>query len=738
MIGARLYYLAETKEWFSKTQAGFRKQQCTEDQILRIVQAVSDGFQERPASRTAMVMIDYSKAYDRVWQEDLLLEMLEKGVPMLMVRWIRAFLTDRSAFVLYNGSYSRKTYLRQGLPQGSVLAPLLFLFYINNLSDFIQTEGVENALFADDASLWAQDTDLNRANSKLQEALDRVVTWSESKKMVINIKKCEATFFTSSPAEAKWRPTLTLGAKNIEYESSPKFLGVHLDRTLAFTTHVEAVTKKVRDRCKMLASLSSKRWGWKKKNLRTVYITSLRSVMDYAGSSWQPWLSPTQMKKLETAQNKALRLITGQYSSTPIEALRAEAEIESYTTHSKKLSLVAAEKAERLGPDHPRNRALSPSKMVVHRSKMRSSWREEVSENRKMLLKPMEDLEKKPIASPFTKPWTEGNSQINWSVFTEVPDKVIEYDRNGQWEITPWGQNIKKLSSLNDAELRVEKCVRILDEYQIETTIYTDGSCTAGTDNGGSAAVVTTGTARNPVVIESIAKKGGKFTCSFVEEHAAMMEAVNWIVENQKHDDTIICTDSRSLLQSIESELPDTNEIRKGLQSVSGHTYLHYVPGHINIPGNEIADRAAKDAAKMECSEEEGNVPISFEVAKAVVKRVVKDPSPQHRVVVESYRNYSKKREKAIANRKDAALLAQLRSGHCLELAAYRNRIDPTKSPTCPHCELEDETVVHWIQCPATANVRQEVFGAVDVPLGVLTSKPNDSLTFAKITFNLF
>ena len=70
--------------------------------------------------------------------------------------------------------------------------------------------------------------------------------------------------------------------------------------------------------------------------------------------------------------------------------------------------------------------------------------------------------------------------------------------------------------------MRVEKCVRILDDYQTDTTIYTDGSCTAGTDDGGSAAVVTTGSARNPVVIERIVKKGGKFTYSYKEEQAAM------------------------------------------------------------------------------------------------------------------------------------------------------------------------------------------------------------------------
>ncbi len=736
MVGSRLYYIAETKGWFTNTQAGFRKQQCTEDQILRIVQAVSDGFQNKPAKRTVMLMIDYSKAYDRVWKEDLLLEMLDIGVPLMLLKWIRAFLLDRKAQVLYNGAYSKKITLCQGLPQGSVLAPLLFLFYINSLSAYIQVEGVENALFADDASLWSQDTDLNKADRRVQMALDRVEEWSKRKKMTINFKKCEATLFSPSSNEAKWRPKIKLNGKTIEYNPSPKFIAIHLDGTLAFSEQVKYVVKKVQDRCKMLASLATKKWGWKKGNLRTVYITSMRSVLDYAGPAWQPWLSQTQLKKLETVQNKALRLVTGQYSSTPVEALRVEAGIESYTTHSKKLTAIAAEKADRLLPDHPKYKALSPTKDVPHRSKLRSSWREEAKSIRQNM--PTESLVKKVIPSPFVKPWTDEDGEDskgrNWTVFTDIPDRVIEYESGPNWDVTPWGTSIDKYRELSGDKAKAEKVVRILDDYKIDTTLYTDGSCTAGTEEGGAAVIVTTGSARNPVVLETIKKKGGKYTCSFEEEKVAMLEAVQWVKTNQKYGDTIICSDSRSLLQSIEMESPVTADICEILRSVHGHTYIHWVPSHINIIGNELADCAAKQAAKLPGGD---NVPISYETARALMKRVIQDPKPEHAVVKESYQHYSKRKDHNISSRKDAALLAQLRSGHCLELAHYQHRIDPTKSPTCPHCNIEEETVKHWISCPTTSTIRQQTFGEPDVSLGVLSDKPDDSITYAKITFNI-
>ena len=77
MICAHLYYIAETNNWFCPSQAGFRKQLSTEDQVLRITQYVSDGFQDKPAKRTVLVLLDFSKAYDRVWKQDLLLDMMD-------------------------------------------------------------------------------------------------------------------------------------------------------------------------------------------------------------------------------------------------------------------------------------------------------------------------------------------------------------------------------------------------------------------------------------------------------------------------------------------------------------------------------------------------------------------------------------------------------------------------------------------------------------------------------------
>jgi hypothetical protein len=202
---------------------------------------------------------------------------------------------------------------RQGVPQGSVLVPL---FFIDSIATDLPPE-VFNAIFADDVSLWATDHNKEVARARLQQAVERVSEWAKSKKMLINCEKSEVTFFSNDSHESKWIPEVRMGERTMPFNPSPKFLGVYLDRTLAFTKQVVEVTKNTEAKVRMLAALSSKTWGWKKHNLRRVYLATMRSLLDYAAPGWQPWLSDTQLEALDKAESKALRCITGQACSTP-------------------------------------------------------------------------------------------------------------------------------------------------------------------------------------------------------------------------------------------------------------------------------------------------------------------------------------------------------------------------------------------------------------------------------------
>ena len=275
----------------------------------------------------------------------------------------------------------------------------------------------------------------------------------------------------------------------------------------------------------------------------------------------------------------------------------------------------------------------------------------------------------------------------------------------------------------------------MIDSFDVDTVIYTDGSCSGGMENGGSAALVTTGSAEAPGVLEELTKVGPRYTCSYDEERTAMEMAVSWVEENSPYTDVVICSDSQSLLMAISHQTADTARIRKSLDALKNKTTIQWVPSHSNIPGNELADKAAKAAAKLE-RPDDLSLPISYNTAKSIIKRLVSDPNPSHARTAQVYEHYSSKKEaRKITSRAAAALLAQLRSGHCLKLAHYRHRINNTESETCPKCGDEPKTVEHWIAtCPALWQERLSHFGRMDVNLGALGSYPAEVLAYAKAT----
>ena len=521
------------------------------------------------------------------------------------------------------------------------------------------------------------------------------------KKLTLNAGKSESTFFSSNPHEAKWRPTINLGNRRLAYNPSPKFLGVHLDRTLSFQRHVKYVAQKVESRNRVLASLTNKSFGWRKQHLTGVHQALQRSVMDYAASAYQPFLSATQLGFLEKAQNKSLRIITGQYSSTPEEALRAETGVPSYATHSRRLTAISYEKAMRLPPDHPRRSAAANP--VRHRSKIRSSWRERATN----IIGPLtiNNGIREPFPSPFIPPWESNHpNPITLDLEKHCPDAAT---------LEP-----------------------VLDAHEPDVIIYTDGSCTGGTRNGGASAIVTVGPADNPQRIETLTQRGSTITCSYEEEKRAMFLAANWLTSNHPVvSRAAICTDSLSLLQSLANDSLDTRILRNSLEASGVDILLKFTPGHVGIPGNELADVHAKAATHLPANPDNPTT-ITFGGAKACIRAEVTDPPIQHQRTAAVYSAMSLRRDRAaLLSRQDAVLLAQLRSGHCKLLAAYRNRIDDDAPPSCDRCDADCQDVQHWLlDCPGTAAAKQALFGDSVVSLETLTTHPSEIVKLAKRT----
>ena len=434
---------------------------------------------------------------------------------------------------------------------------------------------------------------------------------------------------------------------------------------------------------------------------------TIHSTLHYCAPAWQPWLAKSNALILERIQNRALRILTGQLADTPLECLRAEAEITSFVTTCKRNCVIAWEKSARLPPDNPRHAIFTAP--IPQRWKRSSFTSLAQSECERIQLANLPRERFWPKKAP---PWSWITNPL-WTIATRLAGNS--------------NKSCDKVSLLRDT------VDTIAAAGHAENTIYTDGSASRGFEYGGSAAVVTSGLPTSPEKQNTISRKGRRFTSSFETEVVALLLAIEWVNnDTERHGPIIICTDSQSTLAALQSpgksDGPELMKVRRALSMLNRRVFIQWVPGHIGLIGNEWVDSAAGDAAAM-TTEAETEGEISYQSAKAFIGREINDPPISH---ARTKMVFDGKRKATALSRKDAVMLAQLRSGHCHKLAAYRNIVDAESSPYCPHCKDAPETLEHWLQeCPATAQKRIRGFGGAAPPLSVLVENPEAVIAFA-------
>ena len=189
VITRRLTLFLETNNIFSPSQTGCRQHRSTEDQLALLTQDIENSFHEKRQLLAAF--FDLSKAFDRVWKKRTAVETV--GVSGQMYRWIRSFLYHRMARVKLDGSLSREIRISEGVPQGSVLSPTLFLLYVNGIV-YTLPPRVTNSLHADDLAAWTSAEHTSTATHVMQETINRVSSWAEERCTEIDCSKHKQHF----------------------------------------------------------------------------------------------------------------------------------------------------------------------------------------------------------------------------------------------------------------------------------------------------------------------------------------------------------------------------------------------------------------------------------------------------------------------------------------------------------------------------------------------------------------
>ena len=277
-----LLFFLQSNSILSPRQTGFCPGRSILDQILYLSQSISDGFNKpRPGSRKILSTIDFSKAFDSVWHPNLFHKLISAGLPPCFARWTQSFLSDRRACVVYQNHQIRSFRVRRGVPQGSVLGPVLFSLFINDIPASLLSS-VSCSFCADDLAIWSSSPSVPTAVEATQGALFRLDRWSEYWCLPLNPRKCEASIFSVDHHQANLQPNLLLLCCRLRFNPTATFLGVTFDRTLSFSKHVSSLKAKFFPRLKALRCISASSWGPSKESLSVLYKSFLRPLLTYA------------------------------------------------------------------------------------------------------------------------------------------------------------------------------------------------------------------------------------------------------------------------------------------------------------------------------------------------------------------------------------------------------------------------------------------------------------------------
>ena len=244
-------------------------------------------------------------AFDTVEHSILLRKLAARGVDEKSVGWFTSYLSNRSQRTSVGNFTSTPSYVSIGVPQGSVLGPLLFLIYINDLPDILQN--TKSSLFADDTVVYTTAPSADHPAVALNQDLNNVRNWLVDNRLTLNIGKSKYMLIGGNKRVTDFgNVALSIEGKGLEKVSNYKYLGVIIGENLSWTDHVESVARKVSQRIGVLRRIKHL---LPRAQRETVYNSMMLPLFDYADIVWGDRDNKVLMKSLQILQNKVAKVI---------------------------------------------------------------------------------------------------------------------------------------------------------------------------------------------------------------------------------------------------------------------------------------------------------------------------------------------------------------------------------------------------------------------------------------------
>ena len=300
ILHGRIYSHVESLQLLNNNQYGFRKGHCTQNAIQSLTNKAQSAMAQK--HKVSICFLDISKAFDCINHDILLSKLQFYGLTNEMTNLLKSYLTKRQQYTDIDGTISEvKAQNNIGVPQGSILGPLLFILYVNDLA-FMKNHypNFYLTLFADDTAALQISQNTNSLNHEMSTNLEEVSDWFASNKLTLNVKKTELL----APGQAPEQTNILLQGTKLNPVEHAKYLGVQLDNRLNFNIHVIQLAKKMKKINYMLDSTKS----YLNKQARIHLFNALvKSNVEYCSLVWGNLASKYSLNQLNAQYKHAIR-----------------------------------------------------------------------------------------------------------------------------------------------------------------------------------------------------------------------------------------------------------------------------------------------------------------------------------------------------------------------------------------------------------------------------------------------
>ena len=318
-------------------------------------------------------MIDLSKCFDSVPHDKLLNKLSFYGIKGVEHCWFESYLKEREQIVNFNNQTSGKEKINIGVPQGTVLGPILFLIYMNELPMILPN--LSCTMFADDITISCAAKNIDEASASLQTIVNKTVNWLDKNRLVINISKCNSLIICSKHKNNS-KLDIYIKGQHIEQITECKLLGVYIDQNLSFNKQCTEVSRKI---CKKFGLLKRLRCVLPLSTISKLYFPLVQSNIDYCLSVWGN-CSTSSLSIIQKLQNRIGRFLTGKYDylKYPSSLLRNDLNWMSVSDRYKYFISILMYKCVNNPNENPLSKFFTFSKSI-HNYKTRKALNEDLA-----------------------------------------------------------------------------------------------------------------------------------------------------------------------------------------------------------------------------------------------------------------------------------------------------------------------------------------------------------------------